>query len=1490
MKQQTTKKRSAVRIAVSMLTALVLCFGLIRPWNTALATTSSLPNIETIVSTKSTYNILEIVPQEGSGTLGYYVDKQEPCSGWMNNLEALTSPALRETYAEALFGNLYTAGILGRSSSSGNPMYTTNYTVTNGYYLEKFYWELGGSVSDYTVMTLDNYETKSVTGAFLPSSDHTGRYLADRVYTISPGRTGDSVQEINHFTYGDAGSGYYYNPVFTEITTGATELIGQAIYEKTDGGTYTFLGILGSEELPGLRVRTDGKYYYYVSETGAAFAAFNAATAPYAATVDGYKAVSSGTGTFASTLTGTYELLSTQSGDYNFNNYGTQNGIIRYDTVYIKCGYVNNNWFIKNVFDQSDTSAIRIMVRSIAAPDVTPELIESADLIYLSGGMNATFSASLASLYAASTNDLSSEAGTAMSEVASGQTKPFILDLSLLTASAATQMKTAAALVRSTASLSSVTHGVKNCVYLFGSDSKSGALVTCLATSRFTTAFSDTTNFSDVLDEIEMQNFLRSLDNYEVEPLASIVSYATILRHIINYANLGAAVKDDIRVLEIEPTSNYELTASQVLTWLGNPDSLASGDVTITHMSTSEFIGKIENLNEKYDLVYIGNEAGNISSFNSDDLLYANIGKSYTLNTGSTYTLAGMLNSDYTSTARTQINTSSSTLRTFRFSGNDLTSRKATELQNFVSAGYPIVIADGLMSPTASNTSITYHPTLTVTKTVDKKGRVTLTAAVTDVPAGSTVSYEWYQYKSGRWRYVSDSTSIAGNSNETYCYASVIKDDQWVELYTTDFYQNSATFPITVSDTMTFTSTSYQYTTAGEINTDYMDSCSKLYTSLEDIKGYANVLTVSEAEANSVMLLKYLNLSKPEINLTSWPTVYKDAASSGTGVATSMQPDADGNYYLEYQFTITNPTDATPASTTYDCSLAVDVNADGRYAENEELGDIQIYKNGTIVQVNEDEFYELKAGASYTLIRQVPSSLVGIIPWQLEIVKNGAPHIHASVQKFTRIAATTATKAKINVLQLNGWDEYNDYTGEINLETNQVYQSLIGQINDFSIRIKTVQNSSTAFSDSTLGISSVNLNTGTKAGIYAALSKYDMLIIGFADCYNGISTNLASAITDYINAGKSVLFTHDTTSFVNANSATVSNFSYLGVVCNWGYSFNTIIRDAVGLDRYGITSQNATIKSLIQGGGNLSSSQASTVTNGGYSIAYSPNSASNATLNTTQGFSNYSLMTNLSSFSSLNSRTNTVTQENEGQITTYPFNINKGNMTVSQTHEQYYQVNMENDDIVVWYCLAGDRFLVDNDVANAYYIYTRGNVTYSGVGHADTSNPTTDEAKLFINTMIASYQSAYESPSVGFVMDSSGSSSINTKYFTADNWSAQADVLNSADRTMYYTISDPNLTSQTKTISAEFLYAVGSASATTLGGATSFGSASALKSGRIYTLTLPGAVFTALRDDDVSVITVYVKVTEVIGTGDSAVTLTGYNTLELRKIGLFSLD
>jgi hypothetical protein len=871
----------------------------------------------------------------------------------------------------------------------------------------------------------------------------------------------------------------------------------------------------------------------------------------------------------------------------------------------------------------------------------------------------------------------------------------------------------------------------------------------------------------------------------------------------------------------------------------------------------------------------------------------------------------------------------------------------------------------------------------------------------------------------------------------------------------------------------------------------------------------------------------------------------------------------------------------------------------------------------------------------------MPGGYVGIIPWKLEIVKNGAAQVHASATNYARIAAST--KQNLNILQIA---DSNKGTSLIDLESQLssgtvyyknssgatatapyrgIYGALIGQLSDFNVRIITVEADNLEsmtdlyFYDSTVHTSYAKPATVNTAEIYTYLNKFDMLIIGFADMYGEIGTNSAAAITQYIDSRRSVLFTHDTTSFSNLpydyfptstargdamdiplgtwsirNSATVtpvsattaptasftlrqtgggvyqrtpsgnqlrssntytlsittadfagsdvifglrdssnnailyqqtisgngvqtitgikvsSNDRYyvfiqggngslrvsgisltrtagssgnasitlspsswtvysgnnattsgssiyfykdisgstrtiyqqpnlstgdytltgtvtsrssdasnirIGVTDNevsgwlasrqyqsisstgdinlsftvqyagnielyvsgdrgsvsfsnltltklpptgsdgtihdgwWGYNFNTIIRDAVGLDRFGITS-TLLRPYLRAGNGNAlltPSSLSESVRNAlsQHDIAYESESANANTVPEVQGFTNYELIRyGTSSYKYTNNtystrETTTVSQVNKGQITTYPYNINTKSfggsdnslytsantpyMYVGNTHEQYYQVNMAADDIVVWYCLSGaggSNYYyndVPNDVTNAYYIYSKGNVTYSGVGHSDKQyNYTSDnsgdvvgiayvnEAKLFVNTMIAAFQSSMQSPSISFRDSSSASSTdLKAKYFTIEYSNGGSDPnllegsLNAASseesRALYFKIADPNLTTQNKTITIQYYYHSGTGTDVAVAGITELvttftpGNAPASpRSGVTYRILLPASSgpLAALADNDTPVVNLYLKVTTQINTQS----LSSSDSIALRKIGLFDLN
>lgn len=1402
LRQKKKKSLHRIKFRGFLLLLLVFC-GIGIADIHASAKTASLPQIETLLQQGKNYQILEIIPEEDSGEIGFYIDGQEPIADYLQILQSTQGKQAREQFINTTFQKLQEENILGKKGQTDTPISN----LYDTFYEEYTYWEKEpAALASDTQLQLEKAEQQTIQGSMVKTEN--GAYRAVRTYEIAPNQDGDFVQNISYFIYDTAepsdanlaGSDktYYYAPTFSKVEGAATDLLEQqtAMYRLEEDGKYVYVGHLGKEEFDGLDAAQE---YYFVTETGAAYDSY-APEHPYAAKADGFQAQENGT--FHSSETGLYELV-VAGGDYSLSTKGNDSVTIQYDKVWIQCGYQSQNWFWKFVLDQTDTaqstSALKLTVNSKTANTVTEQDVQSANMIVFSQGRFGTYTTE---------NDIAESVGAALQTKLQAMQTPCVVEEALLSEDASLQITSAANAILQIAGLEQ--QGVAKCIYRMGTyQTVQQQQVSRLLTPYLTKKMQSTVGYEPVLEEIRQQNFLRSLEQYEVEALPEQVTLATVLRHIMNYVASTQFAKETLQVLELQPASEYQLTPEIVAGWL-KEDTIAPEQIQMKQMAISEFVGHIEDLSENYDMIYIGDvkQTGNASIYTADStmktLIYYNIGSTYRTNNE----LTGLLDRDYTTADRTEINLGDGTqANLFRFPSNDITKSKREALHQYAAAGYPIVLADTLV-----------------------------------------------QTENGP-------------------------------------------------------------TAASGIAADKIDRNSYLYQVLESVKNARNVMSVTEVQKNPERLMEYLTLSKPMLEMLEQPTVYEDGAASDgdeTSAPTAMTANADGEYFLNYEFVIHNPTDATPATTTYHCQLYVDINADGRYEAGEELKDIQIFENNVLLKPDAAQQYALFADHTYELKRQVPTEMVGIIPWRIVVTKNGASQIHTSATNYTRIAAKENEKQTIRVLQIDVKEH--QAKGCINLETNQTYQTLFAQLQDFDVVREYVPcTDSISYQGQDLQLDDPDLSAQT---LCDAFNQYDMLIIGFDDMYDGVKTKaFADAIIKYIDMGKSILFTHDTTSIVNVSDEVSNRGTVLGGIRNpWGYYFNTIIRDKVGMDLYGITSVQPEIKALMRQGTPLTEAQKAQVQNAGYRIAYAPNGTE--TVPEIQGYTNFSLLY----FSSragwqwggdkqMVTRTTKVSQVNTGQITTYPFNINQDNLTVAKTHHQYYEVNLESDDIVVWYCLApqsngndGRAYReIQNDTRNQYYIYSKGNVTYSGVGHSISSVPE-EEAKLFINTMIASYRASLQVPSVKITSDSNGKTEITDQYYTSENWGAQGELIDLQQYPLYFSIIDPNLTTAKKTLQVSAFYTVN-----TIQDGENPAAAENQKqipmqlekgtngytAGKVekILLNLSGAngelsPLAALQQPTTASITITITATEQV---EGHTPMTVSNTVNLRKVGLFDL-
>ena len=613
----------------------------------------------------------------------------------------------------------------------------------------------------------------------------------------------------------------------------------------------------------------------------------------------------------------------------------------------------------------------------------------------------------------------------------------------------------------------------------------------------------------------------------------------------------------------------------------------------------------------------------------------------------------------------------------------------------------------------------------------------------------------------------------------------------------------------------------------GKPNAKEVDSSSYYYQFISDALKYDNVFTKDELDIKTKDISFYMNLAKPVIDFTE----------NGRPPEPQRQGETDAsaayiNGELKYEFTVKNDSDAVPASTTYDCKLYLDLNFDGNLSDSESQDSYIVVQDedGNVLSQkdygNGDLRYELKNGKKYTVTRQIPQDYFKIITWKLELSNNRNPYVHTSENGYAK-QKNTGEKQTINVLQLV--PSYNpDNPCRWNLAESTKFKQLMSSVEDFQLHLTTVDVSD-------VNKENIQIN-GKKMSLKELLDEQQMLIIGFQDVYQDISIDAVEEILSFIRSGKSVIFSHDTTSYINydpskvyekiaKNAYDANGNADAGAIDRykegwlwdkaknptWGLSLNTILRSVVGMDRYGITSDavigNETVSALLKKGSPLSAKTTDfkTLMQLAGDVAYK-NGDKTQSYAQTQGYSNmYAEGKQVDK-----AHTNTITKVNDGAITQYPFRMGDTIETIAETHGQYYQLGLEQDrdinnisdgknDIVVWYCLSGN-FYGDspNDVRNNYYLYSKGNVIYTGAGHSTIDND--EEIKLFINAIVAAANVTAVQPQVNFVSALNPSAEIEeSRYYMTDqsSWVTAGEDGNTLEKDMqfYIDVRDYNMVS-----------------------------------------------------------------------------------------------
>ncbi len=482
-------------------------------------------------------------------------------------------------------------------------------------------------------------------------------------------------------------------------------------------------------------------------------------------------------------------------------------------------------------------------------------------------------------------------------------------------------------------------------------------------------------------------------------------------------------------------------------------------------------------------------------------------------------------------------------------------------------------------------------------------------------------------------------------------------------------------------------------------------------------------------------------------------------------------------------------------NTDYKVNIYVDKNNDGVFDKHSDstTDDNEIFKESPI-KTNADGYAPVDAST------ELSENYSGLISYKIEVVemKDGVEQPYRAAKTgYTAIKGDTVKDIKVlQILPI----PYDKKVSHLNMETDTQFNSLLtnaASIINYNIDVDTMYTKEyeEEFNPATGGLAYDNTNAETRAATNF-LAEYDMVVLGFSDLYCGddISNDYGAltCLNDFIDAGKSVLFTHDTISYANSvNGMTYTTdgttMTLVGhTTNNWGTSLSRMFRNKVGMDRFGITvaGSEAELRNApvdlsgkivygLQGVTNMLAYRHCVATEtkdtlGVDFVTKRPNKNVDGTVKkhmlypyTTGSISNYEKLID----------TTQVKKLNEGQVTMYPYYI-PDNLTVAETHSQWYQLDLEDDDIVVWYTLAGDNVSAtndqyykdtDKDAANNYYIYSKGNITYSGAGHSEMDSP--EELKLFVNTVVKAITAGNNKPEVK-VIDGSHNAGTYTVYIT----------------------------------------------------------------------------------------------------------------------------
>lgn len=429
---------------------------------------------------------------------------------------------------------------------------------------------------------------------------------------------------------------------------------------------------------------------------------------------------------------------------------------------------------------------------------------------------------------------------------------------------------------------------------------------------------------------------------------------------------------------------------------------------------------------------------------------------------------------------------------------------------------------------------------------------------------------------------------------------------------------------------------------------------------------------------------------------------------------------------LEYRFIV----QATEGRE-YEVCLYIDDNRDGVFAADEqvtaELYPVTGGSEGTRILSG------IVLGGGEYAVRSSLSDRTGGFSWKLALVRDGA--VHAALTGVSAVKA--ADKKTVSVLQI---------VPDAPL-TATVYLPQAGEVNGGTVTIPGLtvaqQQTTKKLWDAVQALTEYEFRfvRKTRGEVSEALeadaaylkTEFDTVVLGLSEGDTGLSDALLqTAIEDFLNGGKSVVYTNDVLGLPGSGTAEVSSR----------------FRSRFGADRYGITklATKGEAAGLLEAFASGESSDLPLkVASYVGAVQYAETYVGATRYLLAQGLGNGVLFRYDAGLSSEVSSDRAMLL-NRGMLTDYPYTLSD-ELTVSDAPVPGYQLDLEKETNYVFACTVADGTggtvgtYYDGthlDARNNYLVYSYGNVLSVGIGHSESM--TGDEVRLFVNTLVGAYR------------------------------------------------------------------------------------------------------------------------------------------------------